>query len=314
MNRVDRLLAIVLELQAKKHLRGEDLAATFEVSKRTIYRDILALAESGVPIVAIPGQGYSLMEGYFLPPLSFSADEAIMLLLGADLMRQNMDAQYQVAAQSAERKIEAVLSEDLRSEVEYLENSIQFISGAGTIRPDLLATLRRAIIQRRTIHFTYQTRFTRDGGSEMTARDADPYKLIHISGVWYVVAYCHLRHDIRNFRLDRIVGKLDVCDKTFSRPADFRVPARQGEDRTLEIKLLFDRETMPWVREAPSFFQTAVEECPEGLRVTLSIRHEEEIIGWVLSWGAHVHILEPASLRDRVSDELGAMLRNLKNG
>src|SRR5215207_9979081 len=105
MNRTDRLLAIVLELQARKQVRAEDLAATFEVTKRTIYRDMMALDESGVPIVAIPGQGYSLVEGYFLPPLTFSSDEAIMLLLGADFMAQNFDADYRAAASTAVSKI-----------------------------------------------------------------------------------------------------------------------------------------------------------------------------------------------------------------
>ena len=93
MNRTDRLLAIVLELQGKGHQRAEDLAETFETSKRTIYRDMLALGEAGVPIVSIPGRGYSLMQGYFLPPLSFTTDEATMLLLGSDLMAHNFDAQ-----------------------------------------------------------------------------------------------------------------------------------------------------------------------------------------------------------------------------
>src|SRR3954466_8123374 len=114
MNRTDRLLAILLELQAKGQQRAEDLAATFEVTKRTIYRDMLALSESGVPVVSVPGQGYSLIEGYFLPPLSFSTDEAIMLLLGSDFVAQNVDAQYQSAARSASKKIEAVLGSDLR--------------------------------------------------------------------------------------------------------------------------------------------------------------------------------------------------------
>ncbi len=74
MNRTDRLLAIVLELQGRGKRRAEDLAETFETSKRTIYRDIQALCETGVPIVSIPGRGYSLVEGYFLPPLSFTTD------------------------------------------------------------------------------------------------------------------------------------------------------------------------------------------------------------------------------------------------
>jgi predicted DNA-binding transcriptional regulator YafY len=72
------------------------LAATFEVTKRTIYRDMLALLESGVPVVSVPGQGYSLVEGYFLPPVRFSTDEALLLLLGANFAAQNFDAQYQL--------------------------------------------------------------------------------------------------------------------------------------------------------------------------------------------------------------------------
>src|SRR5215471_12100981 len=105
MNRTDRLLAIVLALQARGRQRAEDLAGLFETSRRTIYRDIQALSEAGVPLVAVPGQGYSLMEGYFLPPLSFTADEATMLLLGSDVMAQRFDASYRRAAQSAARKI-----------------------------------------------------------------------------------------------------------------------------------------------------------------------------------------------------------------
>src|SRR5690349_73154 len=113
MNRTDRLLAIVLEIQARKQVRAEDLAALFEVTKRTIYRDMDALAESGVPLVSIPGQGYSLVEGYFLPPLSFTPDEATMLLLGADFVAQNFDAQYSLAAQTASSKIVTVLPTEM---------------------------------------------------------------------------------------------------------------------------------------------------------------------------------------------------------
>ena len=103
MNRTDRLLAIVLELQARGRQRAEDLAATFETSKRTIYRDIQALGEAGVPLISVPGRGYALMKGYFLPPLSFNSEEATMLLLGSGMMAQSCDAQYRLAAQSASR-------------------------------------------------------------------------------------------------------------------------------------------------------------------------------------------------------------------
>jgi predicted DNA-binding transcriptional regulator YafY len=116
VNRTDRLLAIVLELQARGAARAQDLAEHFETSKRTIYRDIEALCEAGVPVVATPGRGYALMEGYFLPPLSFGVDEAMTLLLGADFVGQRFDPQYQAAARAARRKIEAVLPERHRPE------------------------------------------------------------------------------------------------------------------------------------------------------------------------------------------------------
>src|SRR5579885_1121757 len=163
MNRTDRLLAIVLELQAKGRQRAEDLAATFETSKRTIYRDMLALGEAGVPLVSIPGLGYSLMEGYFLPPLSFSSEEATMLLLGSGVMALSFDAQYREAAQSASRKIEGVLPEKLRAEVQYLQSAIRFITaGAAEERPEgeKLQQLRRAIIERNTVRFVYHARYS----------------------------------------------------------------------------------------------------------------------------------------------------------
>src|SRR5438445_11830915 len=116
MKRTDRLLAIAVKLQAKGRQRAEDLAATFETSKRTIYRDIQALGEAGVPLISIPGRGYSLMKGYFLPPLSSSSAEATMLLLASDCMAQNFDAQYRQPAQAANRKLGGVPPEHLRDE------------------------------------------------------------------------------------------------------------------------------------------------------------------------------------------------------
>ena len=138
MNRTDRLLAIVLELQRAGRRRAEDLAATFETSKRTIYRDIQALSEAGVPIVAAPGQGYTLQEGYFLPPLSFTTDEATMLLLGAASLARHFDAQYRAAAETAGRKIAAVLPEERREEVLSVQGSVVFLTHRFQFRVDIV--------------------------------------------------------------------------------------------------------------------------------------------------------------------------------
>lgn len=309
MNRTDRLLAIVLEIQAKKQVRAEDLADTFEVAKRTIYRDVQALCESGVPIVAIPGQGYSLVEGYFLPPLTFSSDEAIMLLLGTDFVAQNFDAQYRAAAQSASHKIVTVLPDKLRQEVEYLENSIRFVALNGPFAPETLQQLRRAIIQCRTVRFRYLSR-PRDGSSSTPSlRDADPYALVHIGNAWLLTAYCHLREEKRNFRIDRMED-LVVLNKAFTRPSDFNIQRHEEPDRTIIVRALFDHETARWVRENPTFFQVAEKEQPDGLLITLAIQHPGDILHWLMSWGSHVRILEPDFLRDILVKEARGVIEN----
>jgi predicted DNA-binding transcriptional regulator YafY len=318
MNKTDRLLAIVLELQGKGRQRAEDLAATFEISKRTIYRDIEALCEAGIPVVSIPGQGYSLMEGYFLPPLSFSADEATMLLLGSDFMAQNFDAQYRAAAQSASRKIASVLSEQHRETVRSLQKSIRFIaSNANKAKDDaeiaLLQQLRRAIIERITVRFTYHTRHRRseDAHEGMregapTTREADPYGLIHLRDSWHLSAYCHLRNDVRIFRLDRMEN-LELLPHTFQRPPDFEMRPPREPDTPILVRALFDAEVARWVRESHFFFITSLEDTSDGLLVTLNARQESDVLPWLLGWGRHVRILEPASLCQKLLEEISAI-------
>lgn len=313
MNKTDRLLAIVLELQGKGKQRAEDLAETFETSKRTIYRDIQALGEAGVPLVSIPGRGYSLMKGYFLPPLSFTTDEATMLLLGSDFMAQNFDAQYRAAAQSASRKIAGVLPEKLRDDVNSLQQSIRFVSAGmrdGTPESIMLQQLRRAIIEHTTIRFHYHTRHSNDGKGEENTRDADPYGLAYVRNTWNLVAYCHMRKDIRNFRLDRI-EQVELLPKTFQRPPDFRMQVRPLDERgSIIVKVVFDSDVARWVREARSYYTVSEEDTPDGLLVTLKIRQESEILQWLLGWGRHVHVLEPESLRRKMVEEAHGIMEN----
>jgi len=306
MNRTDRLLAIVLELQVKRRCRAEDLAALFETSKRTIYRDIQALSEAGVPLVAVPGQGYSLMEGYFLPPLTFSADEAAMLLLGSDVMAGSFDAQYRSAAEAASRKISAVLPEPLREDVETLRESILFITPGNDKGKDALATLRRAIADRTTVRFAYHTRHRTDVPVEAAAREVDPYTLAHTQGAWYLSGYDYLRAALRTFRLTRMES-LEVLDRTFTRPARLPVRSRGADPRPVTVQALFSAKVARWVLESPSFYTVSEENTPEGLLITLQVRQEEEVLSWLLGWGREVQVLAPLSLCRRIAEEAEAM-------
>jgi predicted DNA-binding transcriptional regulator YafY len=319
MNRTDRLLAIVLELQGKRWRRAEDLAETFETSKRTIYRDMLALGEAGVPIVSIPGRGYSLVEGYFLPPVSFSADEATILLLGADVMTQSFDDHYQAVARSASRKILGVLPDAQRQTVEALRERIQFVSGATAARPDTaqqlekLQLLRGAIVESRRVRFDYHSRYTARPDAAMPlgafTRSVDPYSLAHVGASWYLTGYCHTRRGLRTFRLERIEDVTTLPD-IFERPATVRLNPRQRQQESPHITVcaLFAPEVARWVRESPSYFTHTMDDTPNGLLVTLAVRDLGEITQWLLGWGRHVRILEPDALRQLLAEEAVAML------
>jgi predicted DNA-binding transcriptional regulator YafY len=313
MNRTDRLLAIVLELQRQAPQRAEDLSATFEVSKRTIYRDITALSEAGVPLVAVPGLGYSLMEGYFLPPLNFTPDEATMLLLGADVMAQSFDAEYQLASEWAARKIEGVLPEKLREQVNVLRGGITFVQ-----RPlknddeiERLRQLRRALIRQQTVRFVYRTRHP-EHHEALNLREVDPYNIVSVGSVWYMQGYCHLRHDLRTFRLSRM-DKLTVLPKSFER-ASTRLSIEQIEQmrysRNILVRVWFDAESAPWVREERLFFISTLHEDDGsgGLFVTLKVRNLDEVLQWMMGWGSHARVLEPDELRQMMIREAEKIL------
>lgn len=306
MNKTDRLLAIVLELQARDWTRAEELATLFEVSKRTIYRDMQALSEAGIPLVAVTGQGYGLMDGYFLPPLNFTVDEALMLILGSDFMAQNFDAQYQRAAETASTKIEAVLPGKLEKDVTYLRQNINFFaSRPPTGEPDLspLKQLRRAIIERRPVRMDYVKRFGPNGTAEKTTRDVNPYSLARLSMDWYLLGYCHLRQGLRVFRLARI-DELTVLNQTFERPPEFKPDwVNPSGTQNIIVRALFTPEVARWVRESSSYYVIEAEDVPEGLLVSLFVRDEREVLQWLLGWGSNVRVLEPESLCQLLLDE-----------
>ncbi len=313
MNKTDRLLAIVLKLQSSGGMRAEDLAAFFETSRRTIYRDIQALSEAGVPVIATPGQGYALLEGYFLPPLSFSSEEAIMLLLGTEYLARNFDDRYQAGARAAALKIEGVLPQAMAKEISLLKSSFRLVTQP-IENPELLKELRRAVLEQKTIRFRYYSRDSQARKELPAEREADPYGLIFVEGVWYVPAFCHLRQAVRSFRLERLED-LTLTSKTFTRQPDFKISQREYDNsRKLTARLLFAPEVKRLVKETRYFYVVAEEETPQGLLVTLQVRQEKDALNWILSWGQQVQVLEPDSLRRAVREEAQAILNHYQNG
>lgn len=307
MNRIDRLLGYLLLFQSRSLLRAQDIAQRFEISERTVYRDIDALCEVGVPIVGMPGEGYRLMAGYHLPPIMFSQDEARALYFAvAMLTGATTTGATQSAATTALDKIRAVLPRATRAQVEAMEAVLGFHSVARPrldLDDTLFLRLQEAIHASRVVHLRYHAQHT----NQVTERDVEPLQLVYVDRIWLLSAYCRLRQDQRNFRLARIDG-LRVLDETFA-PRELHIHDYPSGEHLVVVR--FSPETVRWVREQQHFsFVQERSPAPEdgGAVMCYRVSELQRIKQWLLSWGAGMEVLEPPELRAEMAKDAVQLL------
>jgi len=196
MRRADRLFQLMLLLQEGKVRTARYLADKLEVSERTIYRDIGDLMGSGIPIDGEAGVGYLLRDEYRLPPLMFNADELKALALGAMMVKAWSDKELGSVTATAIRKIESILPEKLRKEIQLQEIVVPGFQ-INEKTSNNLAALRRAIDERMTLQLSY-----RSLKDETTERVIWPFLLYFWGNKWTLGAWCELRQDFRSFRVD----------------------------------------------------------------------------------------------------------------
>lgn len=207
MRRADRLFQIVQGLRHDRVVTARQLAAQLEVSERTIYRDIQDLSLSGVPIAGEAGRGYRLMKGFHLSPLMFNEEELAALLLGARMVQTWTDKSLARAAHQAMAKIEHVIPDHLKPELEKQEIMVPAFPVSLTVS-DELEILRAALKQQRKVHFDYQRE-----DKENSSRIVHPLGLFYWGKVWTLVAWCELRGSFRHFRLDRMSNIASLEDR-----------------------------------------------------------------------------------------------------
>lgn len=304
MNRIDRLFAILLQLQFKEFVRAEDLAETFSLSKRTIYRDIKALIQIGVPIVSLPGEGYTLVEGYYLPPLIFSPTEAGALVLGTRLLQRQAEGAFIEESKKALEKIITALPQKTRAHVAQLTTFIEFITPEARFNLDdpQLRLLQEAISNQRVVYLSYHSYHA----NVSTQRQFDPYRLYYSEGVWYVSGFCHLRQAQRTFRLARIEA-LELLPDTF-------VPFEEPNDEVEKtaVSIWFAKDTVRWVRERQHYAFTDHEQTvDDGIIMSYRVNSFLELKPWVLSWGASANVLSPRKFQDEIRQEVASLFQML---
>ena len=292
---MDRLFALLLVFQHRQRVTAAQLARQFEVSERTVYRDVLALNEAGVPIVSVPGRGYELMEGYFLPPLVLTPDEACAMFLSGRFFTACADGRAARDAERALTKLAVILPSVTRQHAEQQAAVISFIEPRARIDLDSgrLRELQQAIQERRVVRLTYHGR-NRDAP---TTRDVEPERLWYDVNAWYVSGYCRSRRASRSFRVDRIEG-LHLLREPFGP----RVPESRAAEAQF-VRVRFTEAHARWVMERQHHaFQDAVEE-ESGVVMTYRVNTLDDILLWLLGWGSAAEPLDPPELRERVREE-----------
>ena len=220
MNRIDRLFGLVTLLQARRHTSAEHIATHFGISVRTVYRDIRALDEQGIPVGYEAGRGYFLVQGYFLPPVSFTPEEASALLLLQTLGATLADRSIQPLVAAALLKVRAVLRPPDQERLAQLDHGIRLAVPEYQEHPTPhLAPLQQAIAGQQVLELAY-----RDKEGRATRRRVEPIGLVFYNFAWQLVGWCQLRQAYRQFRVSR-VQQLTVTALPFTNPAPLSLSA-----------------------------------------------------------------------------------------
>lgn len=262
------------------------------------------LDEMGIPVYAERGPygGFSLVRGYKLPPLVFSLEEAVAVYLGTSLVSEMWGQLYHEAAQGAMAKLENILPNEQRGEIDWARRSLV---ATGLHRSDpsallpMLEELRRATRENWRISVSY----TSASETEATKRQIDPYALVFQSGWWYLVGYCHLRRAPRTFRVDRI-QKLTVLSQSFEMPGNFDIH-KYLEDEFKDQPVI--RARLKFIAKAAHFaiankaIWESFEENHDGtIDVTMTAPDLPWLASMALSFANWVTVLEPPELREMV--------------
>ena len=217
--RLSRLTAILTQLQSRRLITAPKLAGRFNVTVRTIYRDIRALEDAGVPIFTEEGKGYGLMEGYRIPPVMFTEDEANAIITAEFLIHACKDESLIKEFTSAVQKLKAIIPDELKNRVEILEQRIGITKTYTdlSVKSKYLLDIQKALVEHLVIKINYTNQ-----SEQKSEREVEPFAIYTgENGDWLLVAHCRLRKDFRTFSLKNIEEVFITNEKFAASPLTF---------------------------------------------------------------------------------------------
>jgi len=200
MNRIDRLVAILTTLQSKKIVTVNYIADKYEISERTVYRDLKALGEIGVPISFEENKGYTILQGFFLPPVSLTNEEANALVLITALADKFSDKTTRIHIENAMSKIKAVIRNSNKNDIDFLQSQIRIYKPpTENNSADFLTVIQKAITEKQMLWIEYVNNI-----GDKSQREIEPIGLTFYSNQWHLIAWCWKRKAYRDFKVNQV--------------------------------------------------------------------------------------------------------------
>jgi predicted DNA-binding transcriptional regulator YafY len=310
MNRIDRVSAILIQLQSKKVVRAQDIADRFNISLRTVYRDIRTLEEAGIPLVGETGIGYSIMDGYRLPPVMFTIEEATAFLTAEKLVEKLTDNSTDQSYKSAMYKIKSVLRANEKDYLEVMDENIEVMHNPYIPKErnahNSLQTILKNISEKKVMAINYFANHSQ----ENTTRNVEPIGIFYYGSNWHLLAFCQLRNDYRDFRIDRI-------SQIISTPLPFKkdhpslksfLKQMEQEKEMHSIVMLADKEIVKHFGEQKYYNGFVSQREIKGkIEMTFLSCSIEGFARWYMMFGDKAQILTPDSLKQTIKKIAGAI-------
>lgn len=313
LKKLNRIVAILTSLQAKRIVKAQDLADRFGVSLRTIYRDVKTLESAGVPILSEAGIGYSVMDGYRLPPVMFTREEAGSLVTGEKLMKSFSDKSLGTHYESAVTKIKSVLKGYDKEWIDAFEDQILVNSPQELFNSEISNSLElviKGIAEKKSISLEYKA-----FSEEVSLRELEPVGIFHASNYWYILGYCLLRKDYRQFRTDRILAIYSTNNRFTLKHA--KLSEFMQRDRVIprtKVRILVDKKIARFIVNTKKHYGFVSEiDTPYGIEMTfMTIEITDSFPRWYLGFADYMDILEPEELKTNVRNLVASISEKLK--
>lgn len=308
----DRILNIYVQLQSRNWITAQQFANRYEVSVRTIYRDMKALENAGVPVYNEPGKGFALVDGYRIPPTIFTKEEAMSFAIAEKLVGKFADKKLSFDFSSALHKMKAILRTSEKENVALIEDQYVIFDSSSSENSEVLSVLLSCIVEKVQLEIFYQ----KPASDQAERRLLEPIGIFYENDYWYFMAFCYLRNDYRQFRIDRVkqLTKTITLFKNEHQPLEYFL----NRKKTVEIPKNTIKIVVPkkmahyfnWDKNSYGFVSD--KEIDSQVEMTFETSLKLEYFArWLLMFSDEATVVEPLKLKQIMGDLLQKALNRM---